>query len=337
MKLYIVLIVIYSILAFITSYLIFYKHKQKHKHEFFFTNKNGLIDVILYDDNGNPRHNRIEAPIELRDARLVKRKGVLVYELDAAENEQLMEKFFPEYTGTTIPLVRVDSCVMLSVDIKKYESARDATLANLRRYVLPPVRVHLGYTSKNMHNSPYYSLMQDPVKYRAELTLGMLDIFTEFVSEHESGWLLYFEDDVRPVNVPDGTDFSVLRNIPVDAELIRPIIGRDEDVDIDSVKYRHSYGGGNNHGFYISVSGCKKVLKYVKENGWRFYADIDLYKIARGCGQFPTGLDGWTFLNSEGANDISPLLAEEDKIVMYHMSHILFDQTSLPISRAFKK
>ena len=41
-------------------------------------------------------------------------------------------------------------------------------------------------------------------------------------------------------------------------------------------------------------------------------------------------------VGSDNANEIGPLLAEEDKIAMYHTSHILFDQTSLPISRAYK-
>jgi hypothetical protein len=312
-----------------------------------------VVEATLVDDWGHEQYNRIEVHPALRDARLVNRNGTFAYELDPADDDRVMAKLFPKYVGPTIPLVRVDACVMLSVDIEKYAAARAATLANLRRYVLPPLRVHLGYTPQTMHRAPNYASMRDPVRYRGELTLGMLDIFAEFAelaskssksskssqsshSGHSGQWLLYLEDDVRPVNVRENADLSVLRNIPVDAELIRPIVGRDEPVDLGSVTYAHSYGGGLNHSFYISASGCRKVLEYAKKYGWRYAADVDLYKLARGCGCFPTGLDGWSLVASGNKNEISPLLAEEDKIAMYHTSHILFDQTSLPISRAFK-
>jgi hypothetical protein len=294
------------------------------------------IEATIADDHGRPRRNRIEVHPALRRSRLVNRNGTLTYELGRAEEEAAMRAMFPEYVGPTIPLVRVDACVMLSVDIAKYASARNATLANLTRFVLPEVRVHIGYTPRSMHRAPFYRYMRDPSGERGELTLGMLDIFAEFAKEHPSGWLLYVEDDVRPVNVRDGANLGVLRNVPADAELIRPIIGRDEPVDIGSVTYRHSYGGGLNHAFYISASGCRKVIRYAMRHTWRYVCDIDLYKLARGCGEFPTGLDGWSLVASGGTNDISALLAEEDKIAMYHTSHILFDQTSLPISRALK-
>lgn len=292
------------------------------------------LEVTLPDEHGRPRRNRIELHPALRSSRLLNRNGTLTYE--PADEEAVMAQLFPAYAGPTIAMVRVDSCVMLSVDIPKYAGARNATLANLRRFVLPPVRVHLGYTPQTMHRAPYYRYMRDPTRQRGELALGMLDVFAEFAREHASGWLLYLEDDVRPVNVRDGADLGVLRNIPADAELIRPIVGRDEPVDLGSVTYRHSYGGGLNHAIYISASGCRKVVEYARAHGWRYVCDIDLYKLARGCGEFPTGLDGWSLVASGGASEISPLLAEDEKIAMYHTSHILFDQTSLPISRAFR-
>jgi hypothetical protein len=290
------------------------------------------LEVTLRDEHGRPRRNRIELHPALRSSRLVNRNGTLAYE--PADEESVMAQLFPAYVGPTIPLVRVDACVMLSVDVPKYAAARNATLANLRRFVLPPVRVHLGYTPQTMHRAPYYRYMRDPTRHRAELALGMLDVFAEFAREFSSGWLLYLEDDVRPVNVRDGADLGVLRNIPADAELIRPIVGRDEPVDLGAVTYRHSYGGGLNHAIYISASACRKVLAYARAHGWRYVCDIDLYKLARGCGEYPTGLDGWSLVASGGANEISPLLAEDEKIAMYHTSHILFDQTSMPISRA---
>jgi hypothetical protein len=293
------------------------------------------IEAMLPDDGGVLRYNRLEVHPALRDQVLVNKNGTWTYEVD--DDAAVMDALFPEYTGPAIASLRVDRSVMLSVDSAKYTAARAETLRVLSRYVLPPLSVRIGYTPSTIRAAPHYGNLASPGMHRSELALGMLDIFEAFVAEFPfGGWMLFLEDDVRPVNVADGTDFSVLRNVPADAELIRPIVGRDERTDLGSVTYRASYGGGLNHAFYISSSGCVKVLRYARTHKWRYVADIDLYKLARGCGGFPTGLDGWSLASSENRNDISPLLGEADKIAMYHTSHVLFDQTSLPITRAFK-
>jgi hypothetical protein len=104
-----------------------------------------------------------------------------------------------------------------------------------------------------------------------------------------------------------------------------------------NIKYYHSYGGGLNHAFYISSSGCQKVLRYVKNHKWQYVCDIDLYKLAKGCGEYPTALDGWSLHSTGNKNDISPAIPEEDKIAMYHTNNILFDQTSNPLTPAYQK
>jgi len=294
------------------------------------------IEAMLPDDNGTLRYNRLEVHPALRDQRLVNKNGTWTYEVD--DDPAVMARLFPAYTGATTRILRIDRSVMISVDSAKYTAARNETLGVLRRYTLPPLSVHIGYTPGTIGTAPHYGNLRNPGTQRSELALGMLDIFEAFVAEFPSGgWMLFLEDDVRPVNVADGTDFSVLHNVPVDAELIRPIIGHDERTDIESVTYRASYGGGLNHAFYISSSGCRKALRYARQHKWRYVADIDLYKLARGCGGYPTGLDGWSLVATDNRNDISPLLAEADKIAMYHTSHVLFDQTSLPSTRAWKE
>jgi len=71
-----------------------------------------------------------------------------------------------------------------------------------------------------------------------------------------------------------------------------------------NMKYDISYSGGLNHAFYISVSGCKKVLNYAKKHKWKYVCDVDLYKLGKHCGGFPTGIDGWNLSNSKNNNDI---------------------------------
>jgi hypothetical protein len=71
---------------------------------------------------------------------------------------------------------------------------------------------------------------------RNEYTIGMLEIFENFVNnrETENDWLLYFEDDVRPINLDKSEDLTKLYNIPLDAELIRPYMGKNEICNLKS-------------------------------------------------------------------------------------------------------
>jgi hypothetical protein len=167
---------------------------------------------------------------------------------------------------------------------------------------------------------------------RNELTIGMLEIFENFVNEdeNEDRWMLYLEDDVRPINLNEGDNLSTLHNVPEDAELIRPYIGKNEFCDIKNVKYKISYSGGYCHAFYIKVSACKKVINYAKKYKWKYNCDIDIFKLAKHCGNFPTGYDGWSLSAANNVNDITDKLQEYEKISMYHLTHCIFNQTSLP-------
>jgi hypothetical protein len=158
----------------------------------------------------------------------------------------------------------------------------------------------------------------------------MLEIFENFVnkSENDNEWLLFFEDDVRPVNIDVNEDLTKLYNVPLDAELIRPYIGKNEQCNLQDVKYNVSFNGGLNHALYISSGGCKKVLNYARKYQWKYICDIDIYKIARGCSGFPTGYDCWSLDSCNGNNDISWRLEEHEKINTYHLSHVIFNQTS---------
>ena len=176
----------------------------------------------------------------------------------------------------------------------------------------------------------FYDLMYNK-NQRNELTLGMLEIFENFVNQSIGNeWFLYLEDDVRPINIDKDEDLTKLYNIPSDAELIRPYIGNNEHCDFKNVHYKKSYGGGYNHAFYISTNGCKKVLNYSKKYKWKYACDTDLYKLSRYYGSYPTGYDGWSLISCSGNNDITNVLQEDEKINMYQLSHCIFNQTSLP-------
>ena len=291
---------------------------------------NNTLEAELKTKNGNWKYNKIKLHDLLLDKDLENDNGIFKYRINSKEeDDRISSKMFPMYTGKTIPSVSISECVMLSIDIPKYNNEREKTLQILNNYKLPPIHIHFGYTNETSRLSKYYDFLLNK-KQRNELTLGMLEIFENFVkkSKAQNEWLLYFEDDVRPINV--NNDLTKLYNIPYDAELIRPYIGKNEYCNIKNISYNISYNGGLNHAFYISVSGCIKVLNYTKKYGWKHICDIDLYRIAKYSSMNPTRLDEWSLHSVNGNNDITEKLEENEKINMYHMSNCIFNQTSNP-------
>jgi len=292
---------------------------------------NNTLEAELKDMNENWKYNKLEIHPLLLNKNLVNNNGTFQYNLSKEENDYIMNKLFPDYIGPTIPYIDIENCIMLSVDLPKYNDLREETLDLLESYNLPPISVHFGYTNETKENSKFYNLMSNK-NQRNEFTLGMLEIFDNFVSENtnQNSWLLYFEDDVRPINIDVKEDLTKLYNIPCDAELIRPYNGKNEKCELKNVTCKISYGGHLNHAFYISVSGCKKVINYAKKYNWKYNCDIDIYKLAKHCGNFPTGYDDWSLTACNNNNDITSMLEEDEKIVMYQLSNCIFNQTSNP-------
>jgi hypothetical protein len=293
-----------------------------------------VIEVELPDGNGNWKYNNMEVHPALLNKKLINDHGLLKYILTKEENNIVREKLFPKYKGPTLPDINIKKCVMLSVNIEKYNKARNETIRLLNEYKIPPITVFYGYTSDNIKTSKFGKYMKTEEGQRDEVAVGMLEAFENFVNESngKNEWMFYCEDDVRVVNLDKSTDLTKLYNVPVDAELIRPYIGKNEKCKLQDLTYYVSYGGGMNHAIYISTEGCKKVVNYAKKYGWKYVCDIDIYKIAKFCGNYPTDLDGYSLASCNGVNTISDKLNESEKVVMYHLSNTIFDQTSLPVT-----
>tara|TARA_B100001057_G_C22626969_1_gene862855 strand:+ start:310 stop:825 length:516 start_codon:yes stop_codon:yes gene_type:complete len=161
----------------------------------------------------------------------------------------------------------------------------------------------------------------------------MLEMFEKFARESQGNeWLLYLEDDVRPVNISTNEDLRFLYNVPEDAEVIRPYIGSNTACALSDLRYSASFGGAAVHALYISSSGCRKVVAYARKHGWKHCVDVDLFRISIPGMAVPTGFDGWSFSNSDC--DIAPhgQLEKGEKLAMYHADHIIFNQTSSPVT-----
>ena len=289
--------------------------------------------AYLYDKRGNILKNKIRLHPLLEKYHLDNINGTLTYNLTKEEDDYVMDKLFPTYTGDYIPKIHIKQCAMLTVDDARYTAKQQITLDILHTFNFTNINVSYGYTPLTVHQSKFYPCMTNKNNkiHRNELACGMLDIFDCFVQQSNGNeWMLYFEDDVRPVNVDSNEDFSVLYNVPKDAELIRPYIGSNTKCKLTDIQYKSSFGGGLNHAFYISTNGCIKVLNYAKKYGWKFVCDIDLYKISVFNQDIPTGLDCWSLSSTDRLCDAVRVNSDNEKLIMYHMDHILFNQTSNP-------
>jgi len=311
---------------------------EKNKNSWLQSSKNiefnnNILEADLENSRGIWIYNKLEINNLLLNKKLENSDGCFKYCLSREEDDEIMNKIFYKYSGPTIDIINIEECNMLSVDHHKYNETRNKTLSILNKYKLPPVNTHYGYMPETEQNSKFYRYMLNKSQ-RNYFTVGMLEIFEKFVNKYKvakpKAWMLYFEDDVRPINVDEECDLTKLYNIPKDAELIRPYMGKNEKCDLGKAQYKISYGGGNNHAFYISVSGCIKILNYVRKYKWRFVCDIDLYKLGKECSGFPTGYDGWSFSATNYENEISNIVNEDEKISMYSIDKIIFNQTSNP-------
>ena len=176
---------------------------------------NNTLEVELRNNNNEWKYNKIEIHPLLADKLLINSNGSLTYKLTPEDDDKIMAQLFPLYTGPSIPSIQIDDCVILSVDIPKYNAIRSETIKLLEDYKLPPLEVFYGYKQDTVKQSRFYDLMSNPTT-RNELTLGMLEIFDNFVNKYpnKNAWMLYLEDDVRIVNLQPGSDVSILYNIP---------------------------------------------------------------------------------------------------------------------------
>lgn len=206
---------------------------------------NNVLEAELRSCNGDWKYNKLGIHPLLVNKPLINDNGMFKYCLSKEEDDEIMDKLFPMYSGDLIPYVHIKQCIILSVNIDKYNQIRNETLSILNNYKLPPISTYFGHTNETVSNSPFFNCINNNNNKRNELVLGMFEIFNKFINESvDNEWLLFFEDDVRPINLDKEQDLTKLYNVPSDAELIRPYMGKNEHGDITNVNYRISYGGG---------------------------------------------------------------------------------------------
>ena len=274
--------------------------------------------------------NKIRLHPVFENVNLYNFEGWLRYDPTPEQNNEIKDTLYPLYNGETINKIKIKECIMLSIDNEKYNKMRNETIDILKQYNLPKISTYFGYTKETISKSKYYKCMVEK-RQRNELTCGRLEIFEKFVNESNGNeWLLHFEDDVRPVNIDVNENLNYLYNIPKDAEFIRPYLGHNKHCKLENVNYKETFNGGLNHAFYISTNGCKKVLNYAKKYGWKHRSDVDLYQLSKFNPELESGYGGWFWRHSGGICDTVKVDTEDEKLVMYSMDHIIFNQITEP-------
>ena len=299
-----------------------YKSSKDVKRE------NGYIKALLKNKKGDWIYNELEISNIIKNVRLENMDGYFTYFPTDEEEKKIMKKLFPKYRGKT-KNIKIKESYMLTVNKEKYNKIRKETLNILNNYNLPKINIFYGYSNDNCEKSLLINHIIEDAS-RKELVLGMLEIFYIFLNKYPHGehWMWYFEDDVRPVNIDYEEDLTKFYNVPKNAEMIRVFTGKHKNYIPDKAKYKYSWGGGLNHAFIISNKACKKVINYAMKYKWKHPCDIDLYKIAKNCRNFPTAYDGWNLSSVDGVNNISNSIKEEEKISLYDIDTFLFNQTS---------
>lgn len=293
--------------------------------------KNGAIQCFLMDKKGNWKYNELEIPGILKNVRIENDNGFLTFCPNKDEESYIMSNLFPMYKGKT-KTIEVSECYMLSVNIEKYNKMREETLKKIQNYKLPKLNIFFGYSNKNYEKSLLSYFIKKGAS-RPELASAMLEIFYIFLNNFPRGeyWMWYFEDDIIPINIKDNENLKKIYNVPEDAEMIRVFNGVNKKYIPNKAQYRYSWGGGLLHAILISNIACQKILNYASKHKWKNVCDIDIFKITKNCKKYPTGYDGWNLSSVGGINYIPNLIKEEDKIIMYDLDTIIFDQKSNPL------
>jgi hypothetical protein len=95
---------------------------------------NNILEVELKNNNNEWKYNRLEIHPLLANKLLINSNGSLTYKLTQTDDDEIMDQLFPLYTGPSIPSIHIDDCVMLTVDIPKYNSIRSETIKLLEDY-----------------------------------------------------------------------------------------------------------------------------------------------------------------------------------------------------------
>jgi hypothetical protein len=86
---------------------------------------NNILEAELRSCNGNWLYNKIEIHPLLFNKNLINNNGTFKYNLSREDDDNIMSKLFSKYIGPLIPYININKCIILSVNLPKYNKIRE--------------------------------------------------------------------------------------------------------------------------------------------------------------------------------------------------------------------
>ena len=95
---------------------------------------NNVLEAELKCCNGDWKYNKLGIHPLLVNKPLSNDNGTFRYSLSREDDDVIMSKFFPIYDGASMPFINIKQCIILSVNIAKYNDTRKETISILNNF-----------------------------------------------------------------------------------------------------------------------------------------------------------------------------------------------------------
>jgi len=123
-----------------------------------------ILEAELISRDGSLKYNKIEIHSLLLNKNLDNNNGIFKYNLSKEDDDLIMNQIFPIYNGVSIPHININKCIMLSVNLEKYNDVREETLSILKKYNIPKIEIYNGYTNETVNSSIFYDYVNTKMK-----------------------------------------------------------------------------------------------------------------------------------------------------------------------------
>lgn len=173
--------------------------------------------------------------------------------------------------------IKVTKSYVITTHTDKGQQRIEFLKKNFSRYKMPPIELHYAIPGKDVDYSVFHPEINSfLLESQISLAYSMYQVL-EKIAHGDDEWCYFFEDDARVINVKEGFDLTIIKNVPRDAEMIVFSRGtRDKVFEGNLVDIKETWAGGNMHGQLISKEGAKKLIKALVPI-WTAN-DVQLYK-----------------------------------------------------------
>lgn len=173
--------------------------------------------------------------------------------------------------------IKVTKSYVITTHTDKGQQRIELLKKNFSRYKMPPIELHYAIPGKDIDYSVFHPEIKEFLsETQISLCFAMYQVL-EKIAHGSDEWCYFFEDDARIVNVKEGFDLTIIKNVPRDADMIVFSRGtRNKVFEGELLDVKETWAGGNMHGQLISKEGAKKLIKALVPM-WAAF-DVQFYK-----------------------------------------------------------